>query len=120
MTSNVIPWNAMLTSSRYQLQQISILLELLAGDSFWDIAIAKFLEASSKIAEDEDAILSIITDAFEDGMCILDNFGYIAKDTKALKAKIIADFDAGTFDTIDLDAITEVLATWSDGYAEVA
>lgn len=118
--SNVIPWNAMMSSSRYQLQQITVLLSLLSDDSFWDIAIAEFLEVSSKIAEDEDAILSVITDVFENGMCILDNFGYIAKDTKALKAKIIADFDTGTFDNIDLDAIVEVLATWSDGYAEVA
>lgn len=109
-TNKIISWGDIEKSARYQLGQITILLDLLKDDPYWNIAIADFLKASGEIARKKNDVVSHIIDTLEDGLCILNNFYDLREPHNSLKNLILEDFEEKEFE--NLDAIVEVLVAW--------
>jgi hypothetical protein len=92
---------------RVQLEKIAVLLDAL---NIRDAAIQDFLMAALDVLENGDfSTLSRAADVFEDGMCILDDLGFIDRDASFVAQKL----SSPAFDGIDIKGLTQILTAWA-------
>jgi hypothetical protein len=104
---DIIDYHRIHSSIRLQLEKIVVLLECL---NIRDIAIEDFLMEALDVLENGDfSTLSRAADVFEDGMCILDDLGFIDRDAKFVAQKL----SSPAFDGIDIKGLTQIITGWA-------
>jgi len=106
---DIINYSRMHASLRSQLEEIMLLLDALDST---DIAIFDFVMDALEIVENRynDSTLSRVADVFEDGMCILDDLGFIKDDARIVERKLRSQ----ALDDIDIKSLTQILTSWAD------
>jgi hypothetical protein len=95
---DIIEYQRMHKSMRVQLEKIAVLLDALN------------IRDALNVLEDEDcSTLSRAADVFEDGMCILDDLGFIKDDVSIVAQKL----SSPAFDGIDIKSLTAILTAWA-------
>jgi hypothetical protein len=104
---DIIEYQRMHKSMRVQLEKIAVLLDAL---NIRDAVIQDFLMDALNVLEDEDcSTLSRAADVFEDGMCILDDLGFIKDDVSIIEQKLRSP----ALDGVDVDSLATILAAWA-------